>query len=60
MIVSLLLSLQIVSGYSHVLVISDSGVMYTWGANTHGQLGNGTRMNQSLPAPVGKNIGKYV
>ncbi|KAM4795005.1 RCC1 and BTB domain-containing protein 1 [Rhinophrynus dorsalis] len=46
---------QIVFGYAHTLGLSDQGVLYAWGANTHGQLGIGNKSNQLSPVKVGTN-----
>ncbi|MDR1294601.1 MAG: Ig-like domain-containing protein [Bifidobacteriaceae bacterium] len=39
-------------GDEHMLALSDSGRVYAWGGNGHGQLGIGSRVNQSLPVLV--------
>ena len=33
--------IQIVCGYAHTLALSDEGELYSWGANSYGQLGTG-------------------
>ena len=35
----------------HSAVVTDSGAVYTWGGNVHGQLGYGTSDSVSSPAP---------
>lgn len=48
---------RIAAGPSHALAIRDDGVLYSWGSNFYGQLGNGTSSVNSAtasptPAPV--------
>ena len=43
---------QISSGYSHSVALSNDGKVYTWGANNHGQLGNGTNNNTTFAVEV--------
>ncbi|XP_034417637.1 RCC1 and BTB domain-containing protein 1-like isoform X3 [Cyclopterus lumpus] len=43
---------QIVSGYAHSLALTDEGLLYTWGANTYGQLGTGNKSNQLSPVQI--------
>ncbi|XP_044044063.1 RCC1 and BTB domain-containing protein 1 isoform X1 [Siniperca chuatsi] len=43
---------QIVSGYSHCLALTDEGLLYTWGANTYGQLGTGNKSNHLSPVQI--------
>ncbi|XP_021346916.1 RCC1 and BTB domain-containing protein 1-like [Mizuhopecten yessoensis] len=43
---------QLVCGYAHTLALSDEGVLYTWGANSYGQLGTGNKANQVAPTRV--------
>ena len=44
--------LQIASGYAHSLALTDEGLLYTWGANTYGQLGTGNKSNQLSPVQI--------
>uniref|UniRef100_A0A4W4HJS1 BTB domain-containing protein n=1 Tax=Electrophorus electricus TaxID=8005 RepID=A0A4W4HJS1_ELEEL len=44
--------LQIASGYAHALALTDEGLLYSWGANTYGQLGTGNKINQLSPMKV--------
>jgi alpha-tubulin suppressor-like RCC1 family protein len=39
-------------GAYHVLVLSHQGLVFGWGRNAHGQLGDGTTTNQSKPVQV--------
>jgi alpha-tubulin suppressor-like RCC1 family protein len=41
----------IAAGYSHSLAVTDDG-LYAWGDNFNGELGDGTRLNRSLPVKV--------
>ncbi|XP_070539081.1 RCC1 and BTB domain-containing protein 1-like [Ptychodera flava] len=36
---------KIVCGYAHSMALTDEGVIYTWGANSYGQLGTGNKSN---------------
>lgn len=40
-------------GADHVLALSRSGSVFSWGRNTHGQLGDGTAADQREPVRVG-------
>ena len=37
---------------AHVLALTDTGELYSWGANSYGQLGLDTTLNTSTPALV--------
>lgn len=37
---------------AHVLALTDTGELYSWGANSYGQLGLGTTLNTSVPTLV--------
>jgi len=41
------------AGYYHFLTVTNTGAVYAWGANTAGQLGNGTTNASSVPVSVG-------
>jgi alpha-tubulin suppressor-like RCC1 family protein len=41
----------IAAGYSHSLAVTNDG-LYAWGDNFNGELGDGTRVNRSLPVKV--------
>ena len=43
---------ELASGDYHACGLSVSGVAWCWGANEHGQLGDGTREARPTPAPV--------
>ena len=43
---------QVVAGGYHSLAIGSDGYVYAWGLNDHGQLGNNTTSNSSLPVRV--------
>ena len=40
------------AGENHAAAIDDKGVLYTWGQNSYGQLGDGTTTDRSEPKPV--------
>ena len=40
------------AGKNHAAAIDDKGVLYTWGQNNYGQLGDGTTTDRSEPTPV--------
>jgi alpha-tubulin suppressor-like RCC1 family protein len=45
----------IASGSSHSMAIQKNDVIWAWGNNKYGQLGDGTKQNQSLPEKVNSN-----
>jgi alpha-tubulin suppressor-like RCC1 family protein len=45
----------IAAGSSHSLAIQNSDVIWAWGDNKYGQLGDGTQDNQSLPKKINSN-----
>ncbi len=42
----------IASGWTHSAFLDEDGSVWTWGRNNHGQLGDGTESNSSLPVQV--------
>ncbi|MEO5913684.1 MAG: hypothetical protein ABIS50_05595 [Luteolibacter sp.] len=42
----------IAAGYSHSLALCSDGTIVAWGDNSSGQLGNGTKVNSSVPVLV--------
>ena len=40
---------KVVGGYNHFVALKNNGVVYTWGYNGYGQLGNGNTVNQLEP-----------
>ena len=43
---------QVAAGGAHTLAIGSDGILYSWGRNDHGQLGNGKTVDHSKPQPV--------
>jgi alpha-tubulin suppressor-like RCC1 family protein len=43
-------------GGSHVCGLTSDSTAYCWGANTYGELGDGTRVSRDTPTRVGGNI----
>lgn len=52
--------MQIACGNAHTLVLTDGGKLYTWGYNSCGQLGNGSKNLSQTPVIIGDEIGTYV
>ena len=50
--------MQIACGIAHTLVVTDDGKLYTWGYNTYGQLGNGSKSLSQTPVLIGDAIGR--
>jgi uncharacterized repeat protein (TIGR02543 family) len=44
--------IEIFSGGSHIVGITSSGRLFTWGKNSSGQLGDGTLINKSTPIDI--------
>ena len=47
---------HISAGAAHSAVIDSSGKLWAWGANTLGQLGNGTTSNNRVPVLIGEGF----
>ena len=43
---------RISAGRNHVLYIDEDGILYAWGSNSHGQIGNGTLTDALSPTRV--------
>ncbi|MCP8615165.1 hypothetical protein J1F30_008225 [Bifidobacterium asteroides] len=43
---------QVAAGGAHTLAIGSDGILYSWGRNDHGQLGDGTSTDRHKPQPV--------
>jgi len=48
---------KVEAGYSHSLILSHNGDVYTFGENSRGQLGHGDRENKFIPAKI-EGIGR--
>jgi alpha-tubulin suppressor-like RCC1 family protein len=44
--------LQVAAGGGHALAITTGGILWAWGANDHGQLGDSTETTRSAPVQV--------
>ena len=42
----------IAAGGEHTVVLKSDGTVWAWGLNSHGQLGDGSQINQELPVQV--------
>ncbi|KAM9783955.1 RCC1 and BTB domain-containing protein 1-like isoform 2-T2 [Syngnathus typhle] len=51
---------QVVSGYGHSLAVTDKGLLYSWGANTFGQLGIGDKKKCCSPVQVMADEERFV
>ena len=47
-------------GYAHSLALSDAGSLYTWGANSYGQLGTGNKAHLVTPTKIAVDKGRWV
>lgn len=55
--VKVLENVQSVSlGWYHSAAVTKDGVLYTWGRNDRGQLGDGTRQDRNIPVKVLENV----
>ena len=40
------------AGFAYCLAIDEQGDVWTWGSNTHGQLGDGSKVNRATPTKI--------
>jgi alpha-tubulin suppressor-like RCC1 family protein len=45
----------VASGAGHSLALKSDGTLWAWGGNSHGQLGDGTRADKTIPVRIGKD-----
>jgi alpha-tubulin suppressor-like RCC1 family protein len=43
----------VTAGYNHTVALMNNGVVWAWGSNSNGQLGNGTTTDSNTPLVVG-------
>ena len=53
-------SSQVVCGYAHSLALTDTGELFSWGSNSYGQLGTGSKINSVSPTRVVEDVGRFV
>ena len=46
---------SVASGASHVVAIRSDGLLFAWGNNNYGQLGDGTNITRSVPTQIGND-----
>lgn len=46
--------ISVATGNDHTLALSSEGLIYSWGRNNSGQLGDGTTSSRTLPGPVSR------
>eukprot|EP00899_Mesostigma_viride_P013223 jgi/Mesvir1/21901/Mv01966-RA.1 len=51
---------SVACGWAHTCAISSTGVLYSWGSNEFGQLGDGTEVDRAKPACVAALAGHAV
>jgi len=44
--------IRVVDGYDHALALTADGLLFAWGDNSKGQLGNGSTLSENRPVPV--------
>lgn len=51
---------KVVCGFSHTLCLSNDGVLFSWGANSNGQLGIGNKAGACMPTAITAVHGRFV
>lgn len=51
---------QMTAGGAHTCILKSDGSAWCWGANDHGQLGDGTMVSSAIPQPVQGFDGKVI
>lgn len=44
--------IQVSVGFSHIVAVNNEHVVYSWGENSHGQLGHGDTKARSTPEMI--------
>ena len=44
--------LQVSVGFSHIVAVNNEHVVYSWGENSHGQLGHGDTKSRAAPEMI--------
>lgn len=52
--------MKVAAGTAHTIALSDDGGLYSWGANSYGQLGSGHKSNLTSPTRVATDLGRVV
>jgi alpha-tubulin suppressor-like RCC1 family protein len=48
------------AGGTHTAAIRSDNLLFTWGSNAYGQLGDGTTLQRNLPVQIGSNTWRIV
>ena len=51
---------NIVCGFGHTVILTDEGSLWTWGANSYGQLGSGNKANSLSPVLIASDKGHFI
>ncbi|XP_077987342.1 RCC1 and BTB domain-containing protein 1-like [Glandiceps talaboti] len=51
---------KVVCGYAHSVALTDDGTIYTWGANSYGQLGTGNKANLVTATKIAADKPRFV
>lgn len=45
-------AVKVIAGYDHMLLLSDKGEIWSWGAGAHGETGQNSSVRKTVPHPV--------